>query len=49
MSVAVGDTGPGIAPQEEERIFRPFWSGDGGGTGLGLTIYTLSLHDALPI
>ena len=21
-----------------ERIFRPFWSGDGGGTGLGLTI-----------
>ena len=28
----------GIAPQERERIFRPFWSGDGGGTGLGLTI-----------
>jgi signal transduction histidine kinase len=38
VSVAVSDTGPGIAPQEEERIFRPFWSGDGGGTGLGLTI-----------
>jgi signal transduction histidine kinase len=38
VMVAVGDTGPGIAPQEEERIFRPFWSGDGGGTGLGLTI-----------
>jgi len=36
--VAVADTGPGIAPQEAERIFRPFWSGDGGGTGLGLTI-----------
>ncbi len=36
--VAVADTGPGIAPQEEERIFRPFWSGDGGGTGLGLPI-----------
>jgi signal transduction histidine kinase len=36
--VAVSDTGPGIEPQEEERIFRPFWSGDGGGTGLGLTI-----------
>jgi two-component system sensor histidine kinase BaeS len=36
--VAVEDTGPGIAPQEAERIFRPFWSGDGGGTGLGLTI-----------
>jgi len=38
VTVAVGDTGPGIAPQEVERIFRPFWSGDGGGTGLGLTI-----------
>jgi signal transduction histidine kinase len=38
VTVAVADTGPGIAPQEQERIFRPFWSGDGGGTGLGLTI-----------
>jgi two-component system sensor histidine kinase BaeS len=38
VMVAVSDTGPGIDPQEKERIFRPFWSGDGGGTGLGLTI-----------
>jgi signal transduction histidine kinase len=38
VAVSVTDTGPGIAPQEEERIFRPFWSGDGGGTGLGLPI-----------
>jgi signal transduction histidine kinase len=38
VTVAVADTGPGIEPQEEERIFRPFWSGDGGGTGLGLPI-----------
>jgi two-component system sensor histidine kinase BaeS len=39
--VTVTDTGPGIAPDERERIFRPFWSGHGGhggGTGLGLTI-----------
>jgi len=36
--VAVTDTGPGIEPDGVERIFRPFWSGDGGGTGLGLTI-----------
>jgi len=36
--VTVTDTGPGIAPEEVERIFRPFWSGDGGGTGLGLPI-----------
>ncbi|HYQ11234.1 MAG TPA: HAMP domain-containing sensor histidine kinase [Gaiellaceae bacterium] len=38
VTVTVSDTGPGIAPDEEERIFRPFWSGDGGGTGLGLPI-----------
>jgi signal transduction histidine kinase len=38
VSVAVTDSGPGIAPQQRERIFRPFWSGDTGGTGLGLTI-----------
>jgi signal transduction histidine kinase len=36
--VTVADTGPGIEPEERERIFRPFWSGDGGGTGIGLTI-----------
>jgi signal transduction histidine kinase len=38
VTVAVADSGPGIAQQERERIFRPFWSGDGGGTGLGLPI-----------
>jgi signal transduction histidine kinase len=38
VMVAVADTGPGIEPQQVERIFRPFWSGDGGGTGLGLAI-----------
>lgn len=39
--VKVTDTGPGIPREEQERIFRPFWSGHGGhagGTGLGLTI-----------
>ncbi len=42
VSVVVGDTGPGIRPEERERIFRPFFSrdkaGDGSGTGLGLAI-----------
>jgi two-component system sensor histidine kinase BaeS len=39
VAVAVDDTGPGIAPQDRERIFRAFWSrGGGGGTGLGLAI-----------
>jgi signal transduction histidine kinase len=36
--VTVADSGPGITEEERERIFRPFWSRDGGGTGLGLTI-----------
>ena len=38
VAVAVDDSGPGVAPEEEERIFRPFWSRDDSGTGLGLAI-----------
>jgi signal transduction histidine kinase len=38
VTVDVEDSGPGITPEERERIFRPFWSRDGGGTGLGLAI-----------
>lgn len=38
VTVAVTDSGPGIGREERERIFRAFWSGHGGGTGLGLTI-----------
>jgi len=38
VSVVVSDSGPGIASDETERIFRPFWSRDGSGTGLGLAI-----------
>ena len=38
VSVTVDDTGPGIPPNERERIFRPFWSQDNAGTGLGLAI-----------
>ena len=42
--VSVNDTGPGINPQDRERIFDPFCQGsqtlwlDKGGSGLGLTI-----------
>lgn len=46
VSVAVTDSGPGIRAEERETIFRPFWSRDGGGTGLGLPI-ALELAHAL--
>ncbi|MBI1958458.1 MAG: histidine kinase, partial [Candidatus Rokubacteria bacterium] len=42
--VAVTDTGPGIAPADQERIFEEFQQGDSsstrqkGGSGLGLAI-----------
>jgi signal transduction histidine kinase len=38
IAVSVSDSGPGIDAVERERIFRPFWSRAGDGTGLGLPI-----------
>ncbi len=40
VELAVGDTGPGIAPEVLERMFEPFYSTKevGKGTGLGLPI-----------
>ena len=38
VRVGVSDTGPGIRPEEQERIFVPFISRDNHGTGLGLPI-----------
>src|SRR2546428_2797835 len=38
IAVAVDDNDPGVAPEEQERIFRPFWSRDDSGTELGLAI-----------
>jgi two-component system, NtrC family, sensor histidine kinase PilS len=36
--IAFADTGPGINPQQTEKIFEPFQSNFEGGTGLGLAI-----------
>jgi PAS domain S-box-containing protein len=34
----VQDNGPGIAPEDRERVFVPLFKGKGGGTGVGLAI-----------
>lgn len=50
--LAVSDTGPGIAPEEREKIFRRFFRGDksrtkaGNGLGLSLCHGVAGLHHA---
>lgn len=45
MSVSIIDSGPGIPPELQERIFYPLVSGREGGTGLGLTLaHTFVAH-----
>jgi len=38
FKVAISDNGPGIAPEQRERVFTPFYSTKENGTGLGLAI-----------
>jgi signal transduction histidine kinase len=38
VRIAVMDSGPGIAPGDEEKIFEPFFTTREKGSGLGLAI-----------
>ncbi|MBM4338093.1 MAG: PAS domain-containing protein [Deltaproteobacteria bacterium] len=38
VKITIADSGNGIAPQEKEKIFEPFYTTKEGGTGLGLSI-----------
>ena len=38
VTVRVRDTGPGIAPDDQEKMFNPFFTTKPQGTGLGLSI-----------
>ena len=38
VTIELKDDGPGIPPEARDKIFEPFYSKRGGGTGLGLPI-----------
>jgi two-component system sensor histidine kinase PilS (NtrC family) len=44
-TIAIEDTGPGIAPEVREKLFRPFFSTKPGGTGLGLATARRVVHE----
>ncbi len=51
LALAVGDTGAGIAPEEQESIFQPFERGtagkgdSSGGSGMGLSVVDRLVRD----
>jgi signal transduction histidine kinase len=38
IEISVQDTGPGMSDETRARAFEPYYRGEGGGAGLGLTI-----------
>ncbi len=45
LELTVSDTGPGIAPDQAERIFQPFFTTKAHGIGLGLAITRRLVED----
>ncbi len=45
VHISIQDNGPGLKPEERERIFEPYFSRKKGGTGLGLTIVKAIIAD----
>lgn len=45
LRILVSDTGPGLTPDERERMFEPYFSRKKGGTGLGLAIVKSIIAD----
>jgi two-component system nitrogen regulation sensor histidine kinase NtrY len=43
--IEISDNGPGIKPEEQARMFEPYYSTKRGGTGLGLTIVKSIISD----
>ena len=44
--IAVGDSGPGVAPEIKQRIWEPFFTTRQRGTGLGLAIVRKRMEEA---